>query len=49
MAFEQAPRVDRPPTANLLRHPRLLACHSEAALARSQEGEAEAYPNPAFK
>jgi len=31
MAFEQAPRVDRPPTANLLRHPRLLACHSEAA------------------
>jgi hypothetical protein len=29
---EQAPRVDRPPVNSMLRQPKLIACHSGAAL-----------------
>jgi hypothetical protein len=31
---EQAPRVDRRPVISMLRHPKLIACHSGAALER---------------
>jgi hypothetical protein len=42
-AVEQAPRVDRPQSSSLLRHSRLPACHSGAAL-----GAMEANGSPAF-